>query len=134
MTDSGFINKREFTESQEDLLRELAPHLEFMEYVYDSFLNMFLTNGYAIEESENSASVGAVMSGIYASRGTEQVVAVPDDLWVAKEFFRISISVRKMMKFGVIKGHQEGVDEFGWPAFVIEDVKPLSEFTQGEVT
>ena len=119
--------KGEISDNQAKLLKEVAPYIDFLEMYYAKLVEALLKDGNDLEHSEDSAALASVVSGLSIARGSRDITEHPEDLEFLTKIFRILMSVKKSMALGVIKGHVEECDEFGWPKIVIDDCSKLRE-------
>lgn len=110
------------TKEQERIMRELAPYFEEMTEIHDNFLGVQLRSGRDEDESRSSATLLAVMSGLSISRRTSEVKEKVENIIFVQEMFEIYVTLRKMLRLGIIEGQIEGVDEYGWPAYHVVGV------------
>ena len=105
-----------------DLLKELAPHIPMMTEHYYGYLRVLLSDAKPEEVPSDSAALAAVMSALVVSRGTDTITEKPANLVYASEILKIWIGVNKLMDAGAIEGCIEGVDEYGWPMYKIDNI------------
>ena len=128
------MSKNDCTEEEKAILKELAPYIDEMKYLYNVLLvNLEKQNA---DEPELTACYGAIMGGLSASRKNPKVTEKVDTIMFAAEVFRVMVSVEKLMALGVLTAKIDGCDDCGWPIYKITeepDMKKLFD-TEGGIT